>query len=386
MRGGGGAWFKKALGKTLFFAVRILHDLETMLMKILTQKPSLLLLALVFSLAGCGDRGGANANRKKSRPKSTDQGIFPLAAGKYEILGILTDQKDPARAQQLPEDTINKHGDIKCMVGLWAYNPPAILNAVKSANKLDQIKIVGFDEHADTLDGIAAGHIHATVVQDPYMFGFRSIEFLAAIARGQNVDIPENKIMEVPYQVIKKDIVAEFRASVKKRLAGEGDTPEPKAGYDTSKRVRIAYVTNGVDPFWDLANEGLKKANPIFNVEGVTIMPPSGTVDEQMRMTNERLTAGLDGIAISPIDPANQVTFINEVAAKIPLITQDSDAPGTNRLFYLGTSNYNAGRAVGKLIKEVLPEGGKVMIFVGKMEVLNAQERSQGVIDELLEP
>jgi ribose transport system substrate-binding protein len=42
-----------------------------------------------------------------------------------------------------------------------------------------------------------------------------------------------------------------------------------------------------------------------------------------------------------------------------------------------------AGRAAGQLIKEAIPDGGKVMLFVGKMEVLNAQERSQGIIDEL---
>lgn len=355
-------------------------------MKSLLHKLPLIALALMVTLTGCGEKKAeAPERKKKTRALSTDPSIFPLKAGKYEILGILTDQKDPARAQQLPEDTINKHGDIKAMIGLWAYNPPAILNAVKAANKLGQIKIVGFDEHADTLNGIAAGHIHATVVQDPYLFGFRSVEFLAALARGQKVDVPANKLMEVPYKVIKKDIVAEFRASVQKRLAGEGDTPEPIAKYDTTKSVRIAYVTNGVDPFWDLANEGLKKANPIFNAAGTSIMPPSGTVDEQIRMINERMTSGVDGIAISPIDPANQSSFINQIAAKVPLITQDSDAPDTTRLFYLGTSNYNAGRAVGKMVKEVLPEGGKVMIFVGKMEVLNAQERSQGVIDELLE-
>lgn len=355
-------------------------------MKNLIQKLPLLILAMAISLTGCDKKDDKADRKKNSRPLSTDPGIFPLAAGKYEVLGILTDQKDPARAQQLAEDTINKHADIKAMIGLWAYNPPAILNAVRRANKLGEIKIIGFDEQADTLDGIAAGHIHATVVQDPYLFGFRSVEYLAAIARGQKVDIPENKLMEVPFQVIKKATVSEFHATVSKRLDGEGDTPEPSAKYDTSKPVRIAYVTNGVDPFWDLANQGLKKANELFNVDGVSIMPPSGTVDEQVRMINERITGGVDGIAISPIDPANQISFINEVAAKVPLITQDSDAPGTNRLFYLGTSNYNAGRAVGKLIKEAVPEGGKVMIFVGKMEVLNAQERSQGVIDELLEP
>ena len=358
-----------------------------MLMKSLAKKLPLLVLALAFPLAGCGDKKDDNADRrKKTRPKSTDPSIFPLTAGKYEVLGILTDQTDRARAQQLAEDTINKYGDIKCMVGLWAYNPPAILNAVKGANKLGDIKIIGFDEEAQTLDGIAAGHIHATVVQDPYMFGFRSVEFLSAIARGQNVDVPENKIMEVPFQVIGKNAVAEFRAMVRKRMDGEGEAADPLGEYDTSKPVKIAYVTNGPASFWDLASEGVKKANEAFNAQGETISPPNGTVDEQIRMINEKLTAGIDGIAISPIDPANQSAFINEVAGKVPLITQDSDAPGTKRLFYLGTSNYNAGRAVGKQIKEVLPDGGKIMIFVGKMEVLNAQERSQGVIDELLEP
>jgi ribose transport system substrate-binding protein len=77
--------------------------------------------------------------------------------------------------------------------------------------------------------------------------------------------------------------------------------------------------------------------------------------------------------------------MINQAAAVMPVLCQDSDAPESNRLFYLGTSNYQAGRAAGKLVKQALPEGGKVMIFVGKLEVLNAQERSRGVIEELMD-
>jgi len=30
-----------------------------------------------------------------------------------------------------------------------------------------------------------------------------------------------------------------------------------------------------------------------------------------------------------------------------------------------------------------VPNGGKIMVFVGKLEVLNARERSKGLIDEL---
>ena len=67
------------------------------------------------------------------------------------------------------------------------------------------------------------------------------------------------------------------------------------------------------------------------------------------------------------------------------LITNDSDAPKSKRLAFIGTNNYKAGRALGKLVKEALPEGGDVVLFVGRLEQLNARQRRQGVIDELLE-
>ena len=38
--------------------------------------------------------------------------------------------------------------------GLWSYNGPAILNAVKDAGKIGQIKIVCFDEEDETLAGV----------------------------------------------------------------------------------------------------------------------------------------------------------------------------------------------------------------------------------------
>ena len=65
------------------------------------------------------------------------------------------------------------------------------------------------------------------------------------------------------------------------------------------------------------------------------------------------------------------------------LITQDNDAPRTRRKLYLGTDNYEAGKAVGKLVKEAMPEGGTIAIFVGQPDPINAKERRQGVLDEL---
>src|SRR5262249_30769564 len=70
-----------------------------------------------------------------------------------------------------------------CMVGLWAYNPPAIYGAVKDKGKLGKVKIVGFDEDPQTLKGIKAGHIYGTIVQQPHEFGYMAVKLMAELVR-----------------------------------------------------------------------------------------------------------------------------------------------------------------------------------------------------------
>jgi ribose transport system substrate-binding protein len=152
------------------------------------------------------------------------------------------------------------------------------------------------------------------------------------------------------------------------------------------KNVTIAYLTNGVDPFWDLAAGGVKRADQeLDHVETLVGMPPNATVDEQKQYIEAWIAKGVNGIAISPINAANQVDNLNKAAETATIITQDSDAPDSKRLVFIGVDNYEAGRAAGKLVKKALPDGGKIMIFVGRLGQLNARQRRQGVIDEVLD-
>jgi ribose transport system substrate-binding protein len=89
-----------------------------------------------------------------------------------------------------------------CMVGLYAYNPPAILSEAKAKAMAKEIKIIGFDEDGETLKGIATGEIEATVVQDPFMYGYKSVEVLAANAKGDKSKITKDPI---PYRIVTKD-------------------------------------------------------------------------------------------------------------------------------------------------------------------------------------
>ena len=148
---------------------------------------------------------------------------------------------------------------------------------------------------------------------------------------------------------------------------------------------KIAYVTNGIDPFWDLCAAGVRQAeSELGGVECEVHFPPKGLAD-QKSILETLLAKGIKGIAVSPIDADGQTKFLNEVAAQTKLITHDADAPKSDRLVYIGTDNYKAGRALGQLVKEAIPDGGEVAIFVGRLEQLNARQRRQGVIDELLD-
>ncbi len=161
---------------------------------------------------------------------------------------------------------------------------------------------------------------------------------------------------------------------------GGGCKKSHEAGSDS---ITIAFVTNGVDPFWDLCAAGVRIAEKEFNIQCEVHMPTKGVVD-QKRIMESLMAKGVDGIAISPIDAANQTRFLNDIAKGTKLITQDADAPDSDRIAYIGTNNYLAGRALGKLVKAAIPDGGEVFIFVGRLEQLNARQRRQGLIDELL--
>jgi ribose transport system substrate-binding protein len=100
------------------------------------------------------------------------------------------------------------------LVGLWSYNGPAILNAVREAGKTNQVKIVAFDEEDETLAGIKDGAIFGTVVQQPYEFGYQAIQMIAKVLAGDKSGIPASKQLFVPTLVIKKDTVEEFTKKI----------------------------------------------------------------------------------------------------------------------------------------------------------------------------
>ena len=150
------------------------------------------------------------------------------------------------------------------------------------------------------------------------------------------------------------------------------------------KRHKLAFVTNNASDFWTIARKGTEKAaGELPNADIEFRINSDNTAAEQQRVVDDLLAKGIDGIAISPVDPVNQLQMLNRAAQKALVITQDSDAPSSNRVCYIGTDNVAAGRQAGGLVKEALPQGGKIMVFVGTLDAANAQQRYQGLKEAL---
>lgn len=156
----------------------------------------------------------------------------------------------------------------------------------------------------------------------------------------------------------------------------------PSCNRDSGK-IKVAFVTNNPESFWIIAEHGAKKAAEEQGVELVFRRPERGDAALQRDIVNELVAKGVKGIAVSVINPTEQTPDLKNVAKSTALITVDNDATGSDRLCYIGTDNYEAGKAVGRLVKEVMPQGGTIAIFVGQIEPINAQLRYHGVVDEL---
>ena len=174
-----------------------------------------------------------------------------------------------------------------------------------------------------------------------------------------------------------------FLACAKKSEAGSSASASGALGATapTPKVLKLAFVTNNASEFWKIAAAGVHRYEQESKVQVDIKMPSTGTTEEQNQILENLASQGYDGIAVSAIAPTDQVPVLNRVAAKSKLITFDSDAPKSNRLLYIGTNNYEAGKALGAQIAQLLPKGGKMAVFVGTLSADNAAQRLKGIVD-----
>lgn len=149
-----------------------------------------------------------------------------------------------------------------------------------------------------------------------------------------------------------------------------------------SKSERYYLVTVNVDlPYWKTAAEGFHQAAVEYGVTAEMRGP--GSFDPQAEVAEFRAVVARKpaGILVSVTNSKLLTPEIDAaIAAGIPVITMDSDAPESHRLYFIGTNNLEAGRLGGQRVAAQLAGRGNVVFFTMPGQP-NLEERMKGYLD-----
>jgi ribose transport system substrate-binding protein len=133
-----------------------------------------------------------------------------------------------------------------------------------------------------------------------------------------------------------------------------------------------------VHPFYEPCIEGFNDAGAKYGVVTETESPPKFDIALQVKVIEDLIARGVDGIAISAVDNKGLVGVIKDAqAAGIKVLCFDADAPDTTRSAYIGTVNEAAGYAAGKYMFELMGNKGNVAIMQGGLAP-NLNQRQEG--------
>ena len=114
------------------------------------------------------------------------------ALGKnYIELDRMADSFDHSRARDNVRTALVNHPEVNALVGIWAYNAPAIAEVVAERRARDQISIFTFDAAAQAIEHMKDGHIDCMIVQNPFEMGVQTVRLLLAMVEKQDAVIAE---------------------------------------------------------------------------------------------------------------------------------------------------------------------------------------------------
>ena len=134
-------------------------------------------------------------------------------------------------------------------------------------------------------------------------------------------------------------------------------------GAHDSNEYYVFVAANLQVPYWQVAGAGFTKAAGLFKVRADFVGPNSYDPKAERDALDQAVQQKATGILLGVTDPVLLQDSIDKaIAAGIPVITMDSDAPASKRLFFIGTNNYAAGVSGGMRLAQELKGKGNVVV------------------------
>ena len=162
--------------------------------------------------------------------------------------------------------------------------------------------------------------------------------------------------------------------------------PDEPASASGGRLPIFVLVPKGVHPYYEPIYRGFNEAARFHGVITEVDAPPRFSVELQVKVIEDLIARGVDGIAISANDDAGLVAVIHDaVSAGIKVITVDAPAPSSEALTYIGTDNESAGYEAGKRMARAMGGRGKLAVLQGGMGATNLNLRTRGFTRALAE-
>jgi ribose transport system substrate-binding protein len=310
-----------------------------------------------------------------------------------EIVTTVACNDDINKGVQVVEEAMTAHPDLTgwFFVGLWPlFAKEGSMKQWEAAAQAGKIKTVAFDTLPVELDFMKKGMLQGLVGQKYWGWGYDTVQMMYDyIVNGKKFDpkwTDSGMDIVTPANV---DVMADMWKTMDFTKVLPPPFPEaaPAAAAApavvTADKVKILVVGKSVHPYWSNVEKGVRAAAKELGLkdeQAVFFVPPKEDVAAQITTIETYLAQGVTGIAVAPSDPAAlEPTFKKAAAAGVWVTTLDTPpVKDSVSLVYIGTDNTAAGMEAGKVMKTLLPDGGKVGIGRGSDTALNALQRTDG--------
>lgn len=101
------------------------------------------------------------------------------------------DGMDLAKARDNVRNAIQNHKDLVALIGIWAYNAPAIADVVTETGSRDKYVVATFDAQDLAIAQMEQGNIDVMVVQNPFDMGVQTCRIMKAMIAGDDATLKE---------------------------------------------------------------------------------------------------------------------------------------------------------------------------------------------------
>jgi len=161
----------------------------------------------------------------------------------------------------------------------------------------------------------------------------------------------------------------------------------PSAAPSTGKTFTIAMIAkSSTNPVFlsgrqgaeDAAKELTAKTGVQVTIDWLT--PPEEDATVQAQRIADAVNGGANAILLSASDASKLVAAVNDAVQRgVPVMTFDSDVPGSNRFSFYGGDDIAMGKQVMDELAKQMGGKGKIGILAGNQNAPNLQKRVQGV-------